>query len=179
MYKTLSASVIQITEKPISPDSLIKKAKTDASGCVVTYVGLIRRESKGKEVLSAEYEDAEGKAGEKPALITSDAKQRWPLEGVAVAHRIGKLKVGNINLVVAIAAAHRQEGFAACRYVVDQFKQKLPTRKKETYEDGSTWVESQVLPFPLDHVARQPGQCLAVDVVRQEAKVTARYGTVA
>ena len=51
--------------------------------------------------------------------------------------------MGDINLVVAIASAHRQEGFAACQHAIDQFKQKLPTRKRETYEDGSVWIEGE------------------------------------
>jgi len=49
--------------------------------------------------------------------------------------------VGDINLVVAVASAHRGDGFTACQYAIDRFKQKLPTRKKETYQDGSVWVE--------------------------------------
>jgi len=56
-------------------------------------------------------------------------------------HRIGKLKVGDINLVFAVASAHRQEGFAACQYAIDRFKQIIPTQKKETYQDGSIYVE--------------------------------------
>jgi molybdopterin synthase catalytic subunit len=59
------------------------------------------------------------------------------VENVAICHRIGKLKVGDINLVVAIAAAHRGEGFAACQYAIDRFKEVMPTKKKETYTDGS------------------------------------------
>ncbi len=64
-----------------------------------------------------------------------------PINNLALCHRIGKLEVGDINLVVAIAAAHRQEGFAACQYVIDRFKQIVPTHKKETYQDGSICVE--------------------------------------
>jgi molybdopterin synthase catalytic subunit len=56
-------------------------------------------------------------------------------------HRIGRLEVGDINFLVAIAAAHRQEGFAACQYAVDRFKDTLPTLKKETYRDGTSHVE--------------------------------------
>ena len=63
------------------------------------------------------------------------------MENIAISHRVGKLKVGEINLVVAIASAHRKEGFAACQYAIDQFKQKLPTLKRETYRDGSVSVE--------------------------------------
>ena len=133
--------MIEITDQPISPERIINQAKTDNSGCVVTYVGLIRDNSRGKAVLSVEYEDAGKTAENRLRQIADEAKQKWQLSNVAICHRIGKLKVGDINLVVAIAAAHRQEGLAACQYAIDQFKERLPTRKKETYTDGSVWVE--------------------------------------
>jgi len=133
--------MIGITEEPISPELVVSKVKTDSSGCVVTYVGLIRGYSQGKPVLSVEYEDVEGKAGKRLQEIADEIKQKWQLNNVAIYHRIGKLKVGDINLVVAVASAHRGGGFTACQYAIDRFKQKLPTRKKETYQDGSVWVE--------------------------------------
>ena len=132
--------MICITDKPIAPELVVSQVKTDSSGCVVTYVGLIRENSRGKPVLSVEYEDAEGKAGDRLREIASEIKQKWPVSNVAIYHRVGKLKVGDINLVVAVASAHRQEGFAACQYAIDQFKQELPTRKRETYKDGSIWA---------------------------------------
>jgi len=133
--------MIEITDKPISPESLINKVKTYSSGCVVTYVGLIRQYSRGKRAISVEYEDSQRTAEGVLKQIADEASQKWPLENLAVTHRLGRLKVGDINLVVAIAAAHRREGLAACQYVIDQFKERLPTRKKETYADGSAWVE--------------------------------------
>ena len=133
--------MIGITEEPISPELVVSKVKTDSSGCVVTYVGLIRGYSQGKPVLSVEYEDVEGKAGKRLQEIADEIKQKWQLNNVAIYHRIGKLKVGDINLVVAVASAHRGDGFTACQYAIDRFKQKLPTRKKETYQDGSVWVK--------------------------------------
>ncbi|MFC1916453.1 molybdenum cofactor biosynthesis protein MoaE, partial [Chloroflexota bacterium] len=116
---------------------VVSKVKNDSSGCVVTYIGLIRGCSQGKAVLSVEYEDAEGRAKRELQAIADEIKLKWQLENVAICHRIGKLRVGDINLVVAIASAHRREGFAACQYAINQFKQKLPTQKKETYQDGS------------------------------------------
>jgi len=135
--------VIEITEKPISPELVVNKIKTDNSGCVVTYVGLIRNHSHGKPVLSVEYKDAKGTAANELQEIASEIRQKWQVNNVAICHRIGKLKVGDINLVVAIASAHRQEGFAACQYAIDQFKQKLPTQKREAYEDGSILVTAE------------------------------------
>jgi molybdopterin synthase catalytic subunit len=131
--------MVKITKQPISPESIINQVKTDTSGCVVTYVGLIRDHSQGKAVLSVEYTDADGKARERLQKIVTQARKKWQINDMAMHHRVGELKVGDINLVVAVAAAHREQGFAACQYAIDQFKKKLPTRKKETYQDGSTW----------------------------------------
>jgi molybdopterin synthase catalytic subunit len=133
--------MVIITEEPISPEAIVNQAKTDKSGGVITYVGLIRESSRGKPVLSVEYSNPEGKAEKRLEQILSDAKQRWAVNNVAICHRIGKLQVGDINLVVAVASAHRQEGFAACQYIIDQFKEKLPTHKVETYQDGSTFIQ--------------------------------------
>lgn len=133
--------MVIITEAPISPQSIVAQAKTDESGCVVTYVGLIRKSSRGKPVLSVEYRDPLGKAEGGLKEMAASAQQRWPISNIIICHRTGKLKVGDINLVVAVSSAHRKQGFAACGYVIDQFKEKLPTHKIETYRDGSTFIQ--------------------------------------
>jgi molybdopterin synthase catalytic subunit len=130
--------MIEITSMPISPEQVISLAKTHSSGCVATYVGLIRDNSHDKKVVSVEYQDKDGKAVEGLQKIVDEAKQKWQVENIAFTHRIGKLKVGDINLVVAVAAGHRGEGFAACQYIINRFKESLPTHKIETYQDGST-----------------------------------------
>ncbi|HEY33522.1 MAG TPA: molybdenum cofactor biosynthesis protein MoaE [Dehalococcoidia bacterium] len=130
--------MIEVTESPLSPERIVESVKSEGSGCVVTvtYVGLIRNHSQGKPVLSVEYQDPDGSASSTLQKIADEARRGWPIENVAISHRIGKLKVGDINLVVAVASAHRDEGFAACRYIIDQFKARLPTQKIETYQDG-------------------------------------------
>jgi molybdopterin synthase catalytic subunit len=125
---------IKITEKPIHPEEIINKAKCDTSGCVVTYVGLIRNNSYGKPVLSVEYRDSDGKAEDRLTELAEDIKRKFPLNDLAMCHRVGTLAVGDINLVFAFACGHRQEGFAACSYAIDKFKSTLPTSKKETYQ---------------------------------------------
>ena len=132
--------MIEITDKPISPEKIINQVKTPDSGCVVAYIGLIRNNSRGKEVLSVEYEDTSSQAADGLREIAAEIKQKWPVNQVAIYHRIGKLKVGEVNFVVAISAGHREEGYAASQYAVDRFKEKLPTSKKETYTDGSVWT---------------------------------------
>jgi molybdopterin synthase catalytic subunit len=135
-----NSGLIEITSKPISPERVISQVKTDDSGCVVTYVGLIRNSSQGKAVVSVEYQDTKGNAADALKKIAQEIKQKWPIEDIAVCHRVGKLKVGDINFLVAVASAHRKEGLAACSYAVDRFKELLPTKKTETYSDGTTSV---------------------------------------
>jgi molybdopterin synthase catalytic subunit len=133
--------VIEITTKPISPESVVNRVKTSGSGCVAVYVGLIRNNSQGKSVVSVEYTDTKGTAKAELEKIAGEIRRQWQPEGIAICHRIGKLAVGDINFLVVVASAHRQEGFAAVQYAVDRFKEILPTRKKESYRDGSTRVE--------------------------------------
>jgi len=123
--------MIEITTEPISPEKLVNAAKTDGSGCVVTYVGLIRNYSQGRPVISVEYRDSKGNAEKELQEIADEARKRWQLENLAIVHRTGKLRVGDINLIVAVASAHRSEGFAACQYIIDQFKGRMPTSKTE------------------------------------------------
>jgi molybdopterin synthase catalytic subunit len=133
--------MIQVTKKAISPEGVIDKARNDSSGCVVAYVGLIRNYSQGKAVLSVEYEDSQRNAESTLRGIARETKKRWHIEDIAISHRVGKLGVGEINLVVAVASAHRSEGFAACQYVIDQFKERSPTEKTEIYQSSSLPAE--------------------------------------
>ncbi len=131
--------MIKITDKPISPEVVVDLVRSPASGCVATYVGLIRETSRGKKVISVEYSDPDGEAEDRLREIAGEARRKWPVKAVAIHHRIGILKGGDINLVVAVAAEHRGEGFAASQYIIDRFKEALPTRKRETYTDGSMY----------------------------------------
>jgi molybdopterin synthase catalytic subunit len=134
------AELVSITDKPISLELVVNRARTTGSGCVVTYVGLIRDNSRGKSVLTVEYKDSDGKASQRLGEIAAEIRRQYPVNSVAIYHRVGKLSVGDINLVVAIAAAHRNDGFAASQLAIDLFKERLPTSKRETYADGSVWT---------------------------------------
>ena len=132
---------VKIVHEPVNPEEIISQAKTRDSGCVVTYVGLIRDTSHDKPVLSVEYTDRDGRAESRLRELAEEILRKFPVNNLAMCHRAGKLKVGDINIVFAFAAGHRQEGFAACEYAVDRFKETMPTAKKETYTDGTVCTE--------------------------------------
>lgn len=133
--------MIEIISEPIAPEEVINSARTGGSGCVVTYVGLIRDSSHDKQVVSVEYTDKSGNAVDKLRQIADATMDVWKLENISIVHRTGLLKPGDVNLVVAVAAAHRVEGFAACQFIINRFKENLPTDKVETYADGSSLSE--------------------------------------
>ncbi len=129
--------IVKITHQPLRPEEIITQVKTGNSGCVVSYIGLIRDNSRGKAVLSVAYRDTDGQAEARLTRLTEEIASRFAVNNVALVHRTGLLKVGDINIVFAFACGHRQEGFAACAYAVDRFKEDMPTSKEETYLDGS------------------------------------------
>ena len=136
----ITRAFARIVHTPLKPDDIISLVRTRDSGCVVTYVGLIRDNSRGQAVHSVEYRDPRGTAEAGLMAIVNEAMERFPLNAMAIYHRIGVLQVNDINLVVAISAGHRGEGLDACRFAVDQFKARLPTTKTETYTDGTTFA---------------------------------------
>lgn len=136
------ASMIEITQKPVSLESVVNRVRKDSCGAVVTFIGTVRDSSYGRKVLSLEYEAYEKMAKDKFGDIVTEIGNKWQLQDIAICHRVGKVKVGEIVLVIAVAAAHRQEAFEACRYAIDRLKQIAPIWKKEIYEDGTSWIES-------------------------------------
>ena len=127
--------MIEITQTPILPEAVISKVRKDAYGCIVTFVGTVRDLSSGKRVLFLEFDtSAKGLIQKELQQIAREIQAKWQLEDIAICHRMGRLKVGEITLVIAIATPHRQEAFEACQYAVDRLKQIAPAWKKEATE---------------------------------------------
>lgn len=134
--------MIEITEKPLDAEAITAKVRKDTNGAVVTFLGTTRRFSEGRTVLYLEYEAYNDMALKKLTQIHQEMLQEWAIEDVAIAHRIGRLEIEETSLVVAVASPHRKEAFLACHKVVDRIKEIVPIWKKEIFEDGSAWVES-------------------------------------
>ena len=135
--------MIEITSKPLSPQSVIDKVKKDDYGAIVTFVGTVRSTTRGRNVAFLEVETRDEKAEAKLREVVSEINQKWQLHNIAICRRIGKLRVGEIALVIAVAAPHRQEAFQACQYAVDRLKQGGITTEKEIYETGESPAESR------------------------------------
>ena len=135
--------MIEITDEPLDPEEITAKVRRDSNGAVVTFLGTTRDFTAGRTVLHLEYEAYRPMADAKLQEIADDIRSRWEIEDVAIAHRLGRLEVGETSLVLAVASPHRAEAFAACQYAVDRVKQIVPIWKKEFFEGGEVWVGSQ------------------------------------
>ena len=134
--------MIHITHSPLDPDALTAAVRGDGNGAVVTFLGATRSSTRDRKVLRLEYEAYRPMADEKLEEIAGEMRRRWPVD-VALAHRLGRLEIGEISLVVAVASPHRREAFEASQYCVDRIKQIVPIWKKEYFEGGEVWVGSQ------------------------------------
>ena len=135
--------MIEITDKAIDPKPITASVRRDSNGAVVTFLGTTRRTSMGKTVLYLDYEAYRPMALRKLRAIAVEVTEKWPVQDVSIFHRIGRLEIEDISLVVAVASPHRKEAFQACGYVVDRIKEEVPIWKKEFYEDGEEWVGCQ------------------------------------
>jgi molybdopterin synthase catalytic subunit len=130
-----------LTHDPIDVPALVRRVTGPDQGGVATFSGAVRREHAGREVVALSYSCYESMAEETCAGIVSEAEERWPVR-IALEHRIGDLVVGDVAVAIAAAAAHRDAAFAACRWVIDEVKRRVPIWKRETYADGTVaWVD--------------------------------------
>lgn len=130
-----------VTDRPLSLDELFRHVARPEHGAVVLFVGITRRFTGGRETRYLEYEAyAEMAAGEL-ARIGAEAEERWPGARLAIGHRVGRVDIGEASVVIAAAAPHRPDAFAAARYAIEELKRRVPIWKKEHYADGTVeWV---------------------------------------
>ena len=135
--------MIEISNGPLDPESITARVRSHSNGAVVTFLGTTRDSTDGRGVLHLEYEAYRPMTDRKLEEVRDEIRGRWSIEDVAIAHRLGRLEIGDISLVVAVSSPHRADAFAACKYAVDRIKQVVPIWKKEFFEDGEVWVGSE------------------------------------
>ncbi|SFV08523.1 molybdopterin synthase catalytic subunit MoaE [Pseudoduganella namucuonensis] len=113
-------------------------------GGIVSFVGTVRDLNEGADVAEMELEHYPGMTEQSIEAIIEQAKQRWPVYGALVIHRIGPLKPMEQIVLVAVTSAHRGEAFAACEFIIDYLKTEAPFWKKEQTPAGARWVDARV-----------------------------------
>jgi molybdopterin synthase catalytic subunit len=133
--------IFEITENPIAPDAFYRQVLQDSNGAVVTFCGVVRNHANNKPTPYLVYEAYPEMARKKMAEIGGQVAARWAIRDLGIIHRVGRLEIGEISVLIAVSSPHRAEAFEACRYAIDQLKEMVPIWKKEVGENGEEWVE--------------------------------------
>jgi molybdopterin synthase catalytic subunit len=133
--------VIHLTRDPLDRNALIDAVSSPDCGGIVVFEGVVRNHARGKQVRYLEYEMYEEMAREQIRAIIYEAQQRWGVERIALAHRSGRLEIGETSVIIVVASPHRAEAFDACRYIIDTLKATVTIWKKEVTTTGEEWVE--------------------------------------
>ena len=133
--------MFKITEGPIEPGDLFANVVRDENGAVTTFAGVVRNHSGDEQTDYLVYEAYPAMAEKKMAEIGDELKAQWGVVDVGMIHRVGKLEIGEISVLIAVASPHRAESLAACQYAIDRLKQIVPIWKKEVGVGGESWVE--------------------------------------
>jgi molybdopterin synthase catalytic subunit len=130
---------VHLTRDPIDAADLLAEVQSAERGGTCAFLGTVRNDA---GVTGIEYSAYEAMAGNEIERILGEAHAQWPETRVTLQHRLGLIPVGEASIAIAAAAPHRDEAFAACRYVIEEVKKRLPIWKKELHADGSaTWVD--------------------------------------
>ncbi len=137
--------MLHIGPEAIDPRALEAAARSDSTGGVVTFLGVVRAvASDGRAVRGLSYEAHIEMALEEFSRIRDEARERFDGVHLAIAHRVGDLAIGEIAVAVCAASRHRALAFDACEYAIDALKSRAPIWKKEHYVDGSgVWVANE------------------------------------
>ena len=150
------SDLILLTHDAIDPAALVRHVRTPADGAVVTFDGCVRNQSHNRRTLYLDYEAYESMAVAKLHEIAAAARAQFAIDRVAIAHRLGRLEIGETSVFIAVSAPHRPAAFDACRFLIDTLKRTVPIWKKEFFEDGAVWADGELPPAPPE-VQSSPG----------------------
>ncbi|MFD2446836.1 molybdenum cofactor biosynthesis protein MoaE [Bacillus sp. CGMCC 1.16607] len=134
----------EIAKDPIDIQSVIDKVIQREAGAITTFIGSVRELTYGKKTLYLVYEAYESMAVKKLAQIGTEIETRWSGAKVAITHRVGKLDITDVAVVIAVSTPHRADSYEANRYAIERIKEIVPIWKKEHWEDGQEWIGNQL-----------------------------------
>jgi len=136
----VSGGACRIVEGPLDLGAAVAEVADEDAGAIATFVGTVRRRSRGRDVIHLEYEAYEEMAEAMLERLAGDLTTRHGLCAVAIHHRVGRVEIGEPSVVIAVSAPHRAAALAACREAIDTLKETIPLWKKEVYAGGEEWI---------------------------------------
>ncbi len=156
MASSLQDDLYALVREPIDPAALVRHVRAAEDGAVVTFDGCVRNHSLGRRTLHLEYEAYESMALSKIREIGAHIHEKFPIHRVAIAHRLGRLEIGETSVFIAVSSPHRSAAFKACRFAIDTLKRTVPIWKKEYFEDGAVWADGELPPALTETRAAKP-----------------------
>ena len=132
--------LVGVSSEPLDLAALLAHVEGPGEGGVVLFLGRVRDRARGREVTGLDYEAYGDMAGAEMLQLAREAVATRGAARVALVHRTGPLSIGDLAVAIAVSAEHRAEAFGACRWLIDELKQRVPIWKKERYADGSRWI---------------------------------------
>lgn len=136
----VSGGAFLLSEEPLDPSAAVAEVQSDEAGAVATFIGTTRVNSRGRTVHYLDYEAYGGMAEKVMAELADSLTSKHELCAVAIHHRVGRVDIGGISVVIAVSAPHRAAALAACAEAIDTLKETVPLWKKEVYEGGEEWI---------------------------------------
>lgn len=131
---------IVISDQPLSLDACYSFVRNDQGGGNVLFIGTVRDNTQQKTVTKLEFESFASMAEKEMYKIAEKVIADFKALGVSIHHRTGELAIGEIAVIIAVSAPHRNAAFEACSYAIDTLKETVPIWKREYFEDGAIWV---------------------------------------
>jgi molybdopterin synthase catalytic subunit len=136
----VSGGSFRLVEGPLDVAAVLREVEDPEAGAVASFVGTVRRHSRGRDVLHLEYEAYEEMAEPMLARLGVELTERYGLCAVAIDHRLGRVEIGEASVVIAVSAPHRSDALEACREAIETLKTSIPLWKKEVYAGGEEWI---------------------------------------
>jgi MoaE-MoaD fusion protein len=136
----VSGGSFLLVDGPLDVAAVLREVESPEAGAVASFVGTVRRHSRGRDVVHLDYEAYEEMAEEMLAQLGSELTERHGLTAVAIHHRLGRVEIGEASVAIAVSAPHRSAALDACREAIETLKTSIPLWKKEVYEGGEEWI---------------------------------------
>jgi molybdopterin synthase catalytic subunit/molybdopterin converting factor small subunit len=137
-----------IVRERIDTRRVLDGIKRPEDGAAVVFEGVVRNHTRGRQTLYLDYEAYEEMALKHMEELAGQALAQFQVRDVALVHRLGRLEIGEISVLIVVASAHRGAAFDACRWLIDTLKRTVPIWKKEYFVDGAVWADGE--PFPAE-----------------------------
>ncbi len=136
----------RLQREPIDSTRMLAEIKAGEDGAACLFDGIVRNHTRNRPTLYLEYDSYPEMALAQMEKLAEEALGKFAVREVRIAHRVGRLEIGESSIVIVVASAHRAAAFEACRWIIDTLKRTVPIWKKEFFADGACWADGE--PFP-------------------------------